>query len=241
MKTLLLLISTVGLLVLSSCKKDNPDGPLAASEPDGYFPCDGRNYGYKVYGTQTWMTDNVAYLPFVVPSSTLSDSIPYYYVYGYEGTNPLAAKATANFQKYGVLYNWAAANKNACPPGWHLPTDGEWKTLELFLGMSETEIDSIYIRRTGSVGFKMKSTSGWKWEYRNGDNSSGFNVLPAGGVHIGGYFCWQGDFAMFWTFSKYGYNPDLIWSRELNYLDDGVTRGYSDRRIGMSVRCVKNL
>jgi uncharacterized protein (TIGR02145 family) len=241
MKKILLLGSLVVPLFIASCaKEDDPKVLLGSSEPDGYFQCDGRNYGYKVYGNQTWMTDNVAYLPYVVPSSTLSDSIPYYYVYGYEGTNPLAAKATENYQKYGVLYNWPAAKKNACPPGWHLPTDEEWKTLEIFLGMSASDADSMIARNSGSVGYKMKSTWGWTWDY-NGDNSSGFNVLPAGGVHIGGFFAWQYDFAQFWSFTKYGYNPDLIWVREINWIDKGVNRVRSDRRIGRSVRCVKDL
>jgi len=85
-------------------------------------------------------------------------------------------QATANFQKYGVLYNCEAA-KRACPPGWHLSSDEEWIALEVFLGMSESEAYSITYWRTGSVGKKMKSATGWKYDL-NGDNTSGFNALP---------------------------------------------------------------
>ena len=38
---------------------------------------------------------------------------PYYYVYGYNGTTVSAAKATANYTTYGVLYNWPAAMNGA--------------------------------------------------------------------------------------------------------------------------------
>ena len=33
-----------------------------------------------------------------------------------------------NCKKYGRLYTWEAAKK-ACPKGWHLPSDAEWKIL----------------------------------------------------------------------------------------------------------------
>ena len=33
-----------------------------------------------------------------------------------------------NREKYGRLYTWEASKK-ACPPGWRLPTDEEWKKL----------------------------------------------------------------------------------------------------------------
>ena len=64
-------------------------------------------------------------------------------VYGYNGTNVAAAKATANYTTYGVLYNWTAAMngaatsntspsgvQGACPADWHLPSDAEWCTME---------------------------------------------------------------------------------------------------------------
>jgi hypothetical protein len=58
MKLFLFLLSSVVLPVITSCKKDNPEGLQSGAEPDGYFYCDDRYYGYKVYGTQTWMTVN---------------------------------------------------------------------------------------------------------------------------------------------------------------------------------------
>jgi len=30
---------------------------------------------------------------------------------------------------YGRLYSWEAAKKNACPAGWHLPSEDEWLKL----------------------------------------------------------------------------------------------------------------
>ena len=81
-------------------------------------------------GTQCWMAKNLAYLPSVVGPLTGSETTPYYYVYGYDGTDVSAAKATSNYTTYGVLYNWPAAS-TACPIGWHLPTDAEYREIDV--------------------------------------------------------------------------------------------------------------
>ncbi|MBS0010414.1 MAG: hypothetical protein KFF49_03335, partial [Bacteroidales bacterium] len=73
-----------------------------------------------------------ALLPSVSLSTEGNYTDPYYYVYGYEGSNVSEAKATINYQTYGVLYNWPAA-LTACPDGWHLPTDAERPSLSLSL------------------------------------------------------------------------------------------------------------
>lgn len=47
--------------------------------------------------------------------------LPYYYVNGYVGTDVEAAKATAYYETYGVLYNWPAVmTEGICPSGWHI-------------------------------------------------------------------------------------------------------------------------
>jgi len=76
----------------------------------------------------------------VSPPSEGSETEPYYYVYDYQGTNLGAAVSTSNYDTYGVLYNWPAVmTEDICPSGWHIPSDGEWQTMEISLGMSESE------------------------------------------------------------------------------------------------------
>ncbi|MFA5229367.1 MAG: FISUMP domain-containing protein, partial [Candidatus Paceibacterota bacterium] len=84
------------------------------------------------------MAENQANLTSAVGPATVSEDAghetdPYYYVYGYDGTDVGAAKATANYLTYGVLYNWHAA-LTSCPPGWHLPSFDEWTVLTDYLG-----------------------------------------------------------------------------------------------------------
>lgn len=188
-------------------------------------------------GDQVWMSQNLGYLPDV----SNVDGGPYY-VYDNEVTSVSYAKKTENFQKYGVLYKWAAA-LTACPEGWHLPTDSEWKELEQFLGMSEEEVNKDFLRTSGSVGEKLKSE--FLWNGSNGTNSSGFNGFPGGGrfrtafvmFPYRTYFSGLGDQAYYWTSTK-AFQP---YYRNLSNADNGVTRGYDpgDDWTSGSVRCIK--
>lgn len=141
------------------------------------------------------MAENLAYLPSVVGPATDSETEPYYYVYGYDGTDVEEAKATENYQTYGVLYNWSAA-LTACPEGWHLPSDAEWTQLENYLANNGHNYDGT----KGGVGAKiaksLASETGWNSssvegaigntgfpEYRN---KSGFSALPGAPVLLMG-------------------------------------------------------
>lgn len=111
------------------------------------------NHVYRTVkiGEQTWMAENLAYLPFVnKPSATVDAVKPLCFVLNYDGEDVAAAKATEEYKKYGVLYNWYGAmnqedaqggNAEAapsgvqgiCPDGWHLPSKAEWKQLEAYV------------------------------------------------------------------------------------------------------------
>ncbi|MCX6227333.1 MAG: hypothetical protein NTV01_21735 [Bacteroidia bacterium] len=201
-------------------------------------PRDGHNYPYKTIGIQTWMTENLAYLLAVSPSSAGSETNPYYYVLGYEGSTVASAKATANYSTYGVLYNWEAA-KTACPSGWHLPTDDEWKILEKNQGMSETDANTGGWRDSGAVGGKLKETGTTHWWNPNtgATNSSGFTALPGGYRYNSGAFSLLGLYAYFWSSSECG---STALYRYLDYYFDGVYQDCRYRSYGFSVRCLRN-
>ena len=87
----------------------------------------------------------------------------------------------SNLADYGRLYNWYAVDdaRGLCPSGWHVPTDGEFMTLEMELGMSESEANRGRLARH-RPRHQMKSSpeDSPSW---NGTNTSGFSGL-AGGV-----------------------------------------------------------
>ncbi len=207
---------------------------------------DGNVYSMVTIGSQVWMAENLAYLPSVVGPATESYSDSYCYVYGYYGTSVVKAKATTNYQTYGVLYNWHAA-LTACPEGWHLPSDDEWKQLEMYLGMSQ-ELAYAFGWRGTDEGGKLKETGTTHWTSPNtgATNESGFSAFPGGYLYAHGtvnrysYFVNIGDYGRWWSSTPYN-NIFYAWSRELSYFRSDVGRHYdTGKELGFSVRCLRD-
>jgi uncharacterized protein (TIGR02145 family) len=196
---------------------------------------DGYDYSTVQIGEQCWFSENCRYLPEVSDPSINSTTEPHYSVYGYTGTDVTVAKSTANYETYGVLYNWPAVmTEGICPSGWHIPSDGEWQTMEISLGMSESEAADTGWRGTDE-GYQMKSTSGWN-SGGNSSNSSGFTGLP-GGYRYSGGFDVSGNAGYWWSASESGSNS---WSRRLSFNYDNVYRYYDNRQYDFSARCVRD-
>lgn len=259
------------LLIFPSCQKDehnqdsilNPDGmsSSALSKKDKLkqgevMDVEGNVYKTVKIGKQWWMAENLAYLPEVSPPTDGSEIYPYYYVYGYDGSDVTKAKATPNYETYGVLYNWPALMGGAassstnpsgvqgvCPTGWHVPSDAEWHTLvfnldpdaEIVLGpINWSEIESEI------AGGKLKETGFAHWTSPNtgATNESGFTALPGGNRSGGGYIGDLGTGGGWWSATEriathargryLGFNYSTVYS-----FNDGKVRGFS-------VRCVKD-
>jgi uncharacterized protein (TIGR02145 family) len=117
---------------------------------------DGKAYKTVTIGTQTWMAENLNF------NTNFSGNI--------NGTDSWCNTIDDMCVTYGRLYTYEAAKKYACPSGWHLPSDADWKTLIDFLGGEKI------------AGNKLKSTTAWKISEKDTaiTNSSGFTALPGG-------------------------------------------------------------
>ena len=227
---------------------------ITINPPDLTDSRDSKVYKTVNIGGQTWMAENLAWLPAVVGPATSSSADSYYYVNGYDGTVVADAKATDNYKKYGALYNWPAAMNGSasstlvpsgvqgiCPDGWHLPSDAEWTNLTDYL----TNNGFGYGGSGDDIGKSMASTSGWAaygtagtvGNDQTSNNSSGFTALP-GGRSYNGAFDYLGLRAYFWSASENG--TLYAWGRYLNYNYDGVYRLDYYRTVGFSVRCLQN-
>jgi len=107
-----------------------------------------------------------------------------------------------NVATYGRLYNWYAVadSRNIAPAGWHVPTDADWKQLEMYLGMSQAQADASFERGTDEGG-KLKEADTTHWEPPNtgATNESGFSALPGGLRWVLGKFRSMGSYASFWS------------------------------------------
>jgi len=220
---------SISLKIFDQSKKgDTEIATIVVLDTFGVFidARDGHSYKWVHIGKQTWMAENLAYLPAVSPSSIYSDYWKQFYVYGFEGTDLLAAKASDNYKTFGVLYNYPAS-KDACPAGWQMPDTVNWKTLTGFLG--------------SDAAGDLKSIMGWKNDYwgvdGNGNNSAGFNAAPGGCYYYtyghGGYgaFIEIGETSKF--HSQNGRAFVLLRSNSYSRIEG--TKGED----GYSVRCIK--
>lgn len=199
---------------------------------------DGNTYQTVKIGDQWWMAENLK-----VTHYRNGDAIPN--ITGNSGWYDLTTGAycdydnnSSNVSTYGRLYNWYAVDdsRNIAPTGWHVPSDEEWKQLEMYLGMSQSEADGTGYRGTDE-GSKLKSTSGWI-NNGNGTNESGFTALSGGSRDHGGTFANMGSSADFWSLAEY--HSTNAWSRSLGYYYSDVYRYYRSKHYGFSVRLIRD-
>jgi uncharacterized protein (TIGR02145 family) len=190
---------------------------------------DGNTYATIKIGDQWWMTENLKVthysngeaIPNVIDGITWAGLATGAYCEYNNDVN--------NVTTYGRLYNWYAINdsRNIAPAGWHVPTDAEWQTLISYLGGEDV------------AGGKMKETGAMHWLDPTGaTNESGFSALPGGCRYSDGNYGTMRSNAHFWSSTVY--DSGNAWRRTLLYYYLGVTHFADDKRLGFSVRCVKD-
>ena len=198
---------------------------------------DGNTYNTIKIGTQVWMSENLKTKKFqdgsLLSNTVEVDNATWVAAGASNKYWALVSGTTANTQTYGLVYNQfavtgstvgGAANNNLCPSGWHVPTNVEFTTLNVFLGGSDPS-------GGGTVGTQMKSTTLWSIEI--GTNSSGFNGLPPGYRSTDGSWYDFSNFGVFWTTSSGSY-----WY--LNYISSPFVQDTNSSLLGFSVRCLRN-
>lgn len=192
---------------------------------------DGNKYRTIQIGTQTWMAENLNAVSFNdgTPVSFIREAsawqsltTPGYCWYNYDSIS------------YGGLYNWHVINstanggKKVCPDGWHIPSDNEWETLMTYLGGNE------------NAGGKLKEPGSLHWYSASPSvtNETGFTAIPAGYRNYAGSFNGIKRYGYWWTSSEFSSSD--AYCRNMNYGYNSVERTSSNKKSGLSVRCVKD-
>ena len=198
----------------------------------------GHDYATVLIGDHCWFAENLRSENYENGDAIPSDLSVNEWAATTSGATTVYGESSSNLESYGHLYNWFAVEdgRGLCPSGWHIPTDGELMTMEMVLGMSEAEVNSIGWRGTNQ-GTQMKNDLGWA-NGGNGTNSSGFSGKPGGyrSAHDG-TFSESGNFGYWWSASA----VDLrAWSRYLGGNQELVRRNDNDLNNGFSVRCLQD-
>jgi uncharacterized protein (TIGR02145 family) len=195
---------------------------------------DGQIYKTIVIGAKTWFAANL--------NHAVADSWWY-------DDDPL------NGKRHGRLYTSEGAQR-ACPDGWNVPTDSEWKELARHAG-GYRDMDEGYPGTGMKVGRPQAA-----FESLIGGGESRFDACLGGYRRSTGDFCDLSKTGLYWTSTKYQYN-DLgnfqpLYPRDIKtawiysfYLMSGVPELRRDyqlpqrpdvypRGCGLSVRCVRN-
>jgi len=213
MKNVLVISLLTFVVILCSCENEDETTGIFTDRRDGHI------YKWVGIGSQVWMAEN---LNFDTGSgSWVNDD------------------NSANADIYGRLYDWETAC-DVCPDGWHLPTDDEWKTLEMYLGMSQADANSEGWWRGTDEGGKLKETGTIHWNCPNirSTNESGFSALPGGAYNMR-YCDGKGYGGSFWSSTES--DSSNAWCRELFYNKSEVNRSYYGYKgHGFSVRCIRD-
>ena len=212
------LLFTALALALAGCGTETTSPQTPPEDPNFLTDHrDGTIYPVVAIGKQVWMAKNLAY------KGTGTDTV-----------GVCSSFLAANCATYGRLYTWIEASglsasfkttlststtpvQGVCPSGWHLPTDGEWKTL-----------DSAVLHRATTLRSAL-------W---NGTDSTGFAALPGGSRQNTGGFVVLGSDGYFWTSTNKYAAEGTYW-----YMigSESFVRSFSYSKLSsLSVRCLKN-
>lgn len=219
-------------------------------------------YEYKVVqiGNQCWLKENVRAMHF-------ADGTPLYPISDYASTQHLADRyywiSSASIpskgpcdgnltmqqhrDKYGLMYNWYTACRNAnppfdahnvqgiCPNGWHLPDTAEFHTFEHQMGIGVNEYHSQTTDQfLGTTAIEMVTGCEWRkhtdgagtvGDYTAANrNKTGFSARPGGcflDTDQGGYshntFGYVGEWNFFWTCTRFSRSDVPTGNAAYNY------------------------
>ena len=175
---------------------------------------DGMKYYYNTVGGKDWMIQNLAWNG---KGMAFDDS---------EALNDI----------FGRFYTWTEA-ASACPAGWHLPSNAEFKALaEAVAGKEDNAAGALMVDATFN-GDKL-----WEfWPAVKITNSSRFSALPLG------YAVIEGEKTVFRSYKSYA----MFWTADASGADMGVARyiyvdkpaffsgEYGKESLRANVRCVR--
>ena len=199
---------------------------------DKHIEVDGIKYYYVTHNGLDWFRNNLANPAYGVPYTN----------------------AEAMSEVFGRYYSHAEATK-ACPEGWRLPTDAEWRELAESIN-SESKADEYEvipaIAADLMVDAEFNSNAMWEYWPEVGEitNSSRLAILPCGYTNLGAQeadgsypaakFSGLNEYATFWTADMVGKEQGMAYYRYLITDQPGMQISKGDvNSLGVSVRCVR--
>jgi len=221
------------IFLFSACEEENGDSIKVTD-------IDGNEYKTVTIGEQVWMAENLRTTTYNDGEEIPNVTDSYEWINLSKGAYAWYENDYSKANTYGALYNWYTVETcKLCPDGWHVPTDRDWKVLEMHLGMSRREADDVNNRGTNE-GSKLAG-KGSLWDSGSLTNDSdfsktGFNAVPGGARKE--LFVDIGKYCYFWSSSEESSKESFYRYLTKNYSKIG--RLSNPKHIGLSVRCIKD-
>ena len=200
---------------------------------------DGQEYKWVKIGDQIWMAENLNYGEMLGEFKKDPKDNNKIEKWCYENRK-------GNCEQYGGLYSWnemmqhqpsqsgsEGSVQGVCPDGWHVPTDYEWQQLEISLGMTPKEANTLlYREKNKKVASKLLP-----------NGSSGFKALMGGSATVGMFAKYKNikKIATFWTATTAErFGDKKAWYRRIVKDESIITRMGYFKVYGANVRCVKD-
>ena len=226
---------------------------------------DGNVYPTVIIGDQEWMAENLRVRNYrtgdPIPTNLDNDAWTTtndgaYTVFDYNNSNAEGIDSEEQMaETYGLLYNWFAVgdSRGLCPEGWRVPTSDEWNDLTDYIIATEPDIDTMTVARAIKSCRQINSPLGGEcntdihpyWRENDehiGTDIYGFGALPAGFRHnTSGNFSWLTSRGFYWSSTEFADNPEVSANyRRMFFTHSMVERIATNKRIGFSVRCIKD-
>jgi uncharacterized protein (TIGR02145 family) len=173
---------------------------------------DGKAYPTIQLGGQCWFATDLNFGIQIPENSHQRDNcIPEKYI------NPVSGiRHPASYQwDEMMLYDNTPGLQGFCPPGWHIPTEGDWNTL--FANWTNSAFAASPLKYSGY---------------------SGFNALLFGARHLTIQWDYQNFAVFYWSSDSHG--PYRAWAHGMNDYDPSVSLYPSLRSNAFNIRCLKD-
>jgi len=201
---------------------------------------DGKPYPTVLIGSQCWLAKDMNIGTMIpVANNQSNNGVMEKYCYNND---------PANCDMYGGLYQWdemmqytnTPGAQGIClpTPGWHIPTDAEWCTLEQYVDPTIVCSDTSLRGADGGGKLKEAGTVHWAPPNTGATNSSGFTALPGGYCSYNIIFYALTLNSFMWSSNESG---EKAWYRVLGCNHALVGRYRYYKNSGMSVRCMKEI
>jgi len=220
------------LIMVIACKKEN--------DPFTVTDIDGNVYKTVVIGIQTWMAENLRTTKFNDGSPIpLFPDYPQWFSLSTPGYCWYDNNEAAYKEDYGAIYNWySVSTGKLCPKGWHVPSDGDWQKLALFIDPNAT--NEYFMSSDGGGKLKETGTEHWSIPNDGATDEYGFSALPGGcrlTYESPDYYGIK-EFGFWWSTTEY--NNSRVWIIDMGYNYSLLVHYYVPKNNGHSVRCIKD-